>query len=324
MAAVAVVLAAAVVAMGGLWSGSCTDHEIVKLLEGPVAKAVADHCTAYLTQGVGRGRSPYACPEACHRAVREFVQDRCYGDISRPQKGQPRWSGLGSLGLLPGTWLGLYPTGSLELVIVREDDRRGDMILVATKLTGNAYMRSGRVSWEATTKACRVQSSEHPGAFVPRWDTCSISVHDADHFTVHLQLPGAHGDRIDFVRALQSHVLAWDQPQSPTFRLGTAIEACGSRTASWSWVLDELSSTGRKAVIVDQLLITLPVLVAVVGWHVHEHQQQYRRWVLATALCLPGYLLLAHSRLRALGVWEEVEWFLFRFLFGAPLAGFAG
>ena len=87
---------------------------------------------------------------------------------------------------LQGIWYGLYPASAVDLVEVAYDASSG--VLSGTKLTGNQFVRAGRVSWEVTATSCKVVSSVWAGAFTPRWDPCKFVQIDADHFDVSLPL----------------------------------------------------------------------------------------------------------------------------------------
>ena len=84
------------------------------------------------------------------------AQAQCYEYFSQSQHLQPRFQS-NTLVALQGVWFGVYPASGIELVELRYDASKG--MLTGTKLTGNQYVRAGRVSWEVTQTTCRVVSS---------------------------------------------------------------------------------------------------------------------------------------------------------------------
>lgn len=308
------------------WYGdACLDVEIIRLLQGELVANIARECVdaAGVTLADSEAEDG-TCPPACRRAVERFVSARCFADISRPQRG-PR-SSLSPLHALSGTWLAMLPSSGLELVHValeeprigRADDdnargtagRPNERKLVATKLTGNERMKAGRRSWEVGEQAdwCRIQSSEYAGAFLPRWDSCELIVHDRDHITIRL----AH-ETVEYVRAERRLILSWPARKASTYGVGAALRSCGLDSERGAW-LDALD-VGRRAVLTDQLLLCAPFAL-LAAWHGAarrrwpEHQRR-----LLVQVGVPVYCFLLARRLRATGVWAEVAW-AWRALFG--------
>lgn len=297
-------------AIAGFWGGdACTHAEVLRLLEGPAVTRVTRECA--------ESADARECPRACAEAVHAFVSERCYAHISRPQVTRPRGS-TSSLLTLQGTWLALYPYGGLELVEVRVDStskaaRSSDGTrLVAVKLTGNAFVKSGRTTWEASEDSCAVQYSEFAGAFTPRWGPCSLIVEDADHFVIRLPDPsGGIPDDLPFVRAERPLLLDWQVARSPTHGLGAALEACGAR----SMLHDALRNLdhGRRAIAIDQLLLVLPFAVAA-SWRAAQRWRLRHRRLLVCAI--PLFVAIVVHRLHAIGAWEDVRWAIWEFVRG--------
>ena len=74
------------------------------------------------------------------------AQAQCYEYFSQSQHLQPRFQS-NTLVALQGVWFGVYPASGIELVELRYDASKG--MLTGTKLTGNQFVRAGRVSWES-------------------------------------------------------------------------------------------------------------------------------------------------------------------------------
>ena len=83
------------------------------------------------------------CTADCAEVARRFQSEHCYPHLTQSQRLQPRHQGH-ALVSLQGVWFGLYPASGVELVEVTWDAGRG--LLLGTKLTGNQFVRAGRVS----------------------------------------------------------------------------------------------------------------------------------------------------------------------------------
>lgn len=59
---------------------------------------------------------------------------------------------------------GLYPASGVALMEVSYE--ASTSTLRGTKLTGNQFVRAGRVSWEVTPKGCKMVSSLWAGALL--------------------------------------------------------------------------------------------------------------------------------------------------------------
>jgi hypothetical protein len=305
--------------LSDLWTRDvCMDVEIIRLLHSSLVDAVARACAV----DAGADEPP-ACDAGCRRAVEALVAHRCFGDLSRAQVARPRAT-PDPYAQLQGTWLGLYPPRSLELVRVvlaapaaepadgGGGADAGAARLVATKLTGNAFVGPGRTTWEASARSCRVQSSEFAGAFVPRWDGCALEVGDANHFRLQLFVEGGRGQVVPFVRAERTLMLGWEVRGSPTRGVGAAVAACGLDSAESAW-LDRLDAGGR-AIALDQLLVLAPLaLLAAVrarrrrggGDAGARAGPQPAAWPLQVGCVV--YAFLAYRRLSAIGVWGEMR-----------------
>ena len=161
-----------------------------------------------------------------------------------------------------GRWYGLYPASGIELIETEFDAASGT--LTATKLTGNDFVRAGRVTWTASDSSCQVVSSLWAGAFTPRWDPCVMSVEDRDHMTVTLKR--SDGDEsLMFVRASLPLLMQWEEPGSPAAGFIHAMFACGlqledMRTSIVESLWEVLHHT-QGTVLLDQLLLLLPLLM---------------------------------------------------------------
>ena len=164
-----------------------------------------------------------SCPMACRSALYALKEARCFGSLTQPQHLQPRMQSV-SLAAMAGVWYGLYPANGVELLELNYDQPRAT--LAATKLTGNAFVSAGRVSWEATPSGCRVVSSLYAGAFSPRWDPCVLTMHGHDHIAIDL----GGEDTLNFVRAKAELLLEWGEERAPTFGLAAAFARCEIET----------------------------------------------------------------------------------------------
>jgi hypothetical protein len=207
----------------------CLPVDVRRLLQGDLHQAATTACENLLSPGVGGGLS---CKPECYEALEAFQKDRCYSHLSQSQWLQPRWeSPIDSKGQnehtlssLQGRWYGLYPASGIELIETKYDARTGE--LSATKLTGNSFVRAGRVTWKASVSSCEVVSSMWAGVYTPRWDPCTMDVTDRDHMTVTLKIP-EDDEHLMFVRATLPLLFQWEVAESPMINFGFAMHMCG-------------------------------------------------------------------------------------------------
>ena len=173
---------------------------------------------------------------------------------------------------LQGVWFGVYPASGIELVELRYDASKG--MLTGTKLTGNQYVRAGRVSWEVTQTTCRVVSSLWAGVYTPRWDPCRLTIADSDHMSVTLSLGEGEEEVLNFVRAKLPLLLDWEDPNSPAYGFSDAMRRCnlpmeepGSSVLSELW---EALHHSKHTVLLDQGLLLFP-LVLLGGYQMGAH-----------------------------------------------------
>lgn len=124
---------------GSAGGDACMPLDVVNLLKSDVATEVASRCQDVIDED---GR----CTADCAEVARRFQSEHCYPHLTQSQRLQPRHQGH-ALVSLQGVWFGLYPASGVELVEVTWDAGRG--LLLGTKLTGNQFVRAGRVSWES-------------------------------------------------------------------------------------------------------------------------------------------------------------------------------
>ena len=246
--------------------------DIVNLLKSDVATEVASRCQDVIDED---GR----CTADCAEVARRFQSEHCcYPHFDAvAQRPQPRHQGH-ALVSLQGVWFGLYPASGVELVEVTWDAGRG--LLLGTKLTGNQFVRAGRVSWEsapppprATARAaararapppsptaafaraavsqtaCRVVSSVWAGAYTPRWDPCRLRIGDADHVEVVLPLGNGEEEVLAFVRATAPLLLEWEDESSPArgfMRASSTRAGCRRRRGRRSSPASPIGSTTRS------------------------------------------------------------------------------
>jgi len=202
---------------------ACLPLDVVSLLRGDLTTDVAKACADLLTSAQN-GRDA-GCSQECFGAVTKFQGHRCYPYLTQPQQRQTRWRSSSSRVALQGIWYGLYPASGVDLIEVVYDNSANT--LRATKLTGNQFVRAGRVSWEVTPTSCKVVSSLWAGSYTPRWDPCRFTQIDADHFDVALPLEGGGEEVLTFVRATLTTLLEWDASSSPTFGFDIIFDGCG-------------------------------------------------------------------------------------------------
>jgi len=244
---------------------ACLPLDVVSLLRGDLTTDVAKACADLLTSA-HNGRDA-GCSQECFGAVTKFQGHRCYPYLTQPQQRQTRWRSSSSRVALQGIWYGLYPASGVDLIEVVYDNSANT--LRATKLTGNQFVRAGRVSWEVTPTSCKVVSSLWAGSYTPRWDPCRFTQIDADHFDVALPLEGGGEEVLTFVRATLTTLLEWDASSSPTFGFDIIFDGCGLEqqdfSSSWMDGVWKSFHLSRNTVILDQVLLLFPLLL-LGGW----------------------------------------------------------
>lgn len=260
---------------------ACLPRDVILMLRGEVVENVARECRTEANK----------CTPGCMAAVHSFKQERCWHALSRSQHKQP-WRTSPSLESSAGIWYALYPSSGVELMELEYDAVAKS--LRGTKLTGNQYVRAGRVSWEATPVGCRVVSSLYAGVYSPRWDPCTLTMWQ-DQLTVDL---GDPADAITLVRARAPLLLAWDEPRAPTYGFADVFERCG---VTIDEPLDSLLDLLRNRLhhsastgLIDQMLVWLPLVVLAAG-----HSQFEQGTLIAF---LVGWGAIACARLSYLGV----------------------
>ena len=259
---------------------ACLPRDVINLVRGDLVADAIKACAQHS-----------GCPTSCREALYALKQARCFEALSQSQRLQPRNSRV-TLAAMAGTWYGLYPTSGVELIEARYD--AASSTLSGMKLTGNAFVPAGQVSWEATPRGCRVVSSQYAGRFTARWDQCSLTMNGHDHMSIQF---GAAGDGLSFVRALAPMLLEWDDERTPVHGLAAAFADCAipvldPREISLFFLARALHHSG-PSVVLDQLLVLIPLLL--IGWRqrMQEHQ--------ALAPVATLYAMLTSSRLAYLG-----------------------
>ena len=275
---------------GRVGGDACLPRDVISLLRGEKVAAVAANC---VPQEESSELVEVSCNPACGQAVAELKSERCFPYLTQPQHLQSRLRRT-SLVAMSGTWYGLYPASGVELLEMVYNASTG--VLSATKLTGNQYVRAGRVSWEATPSPCRVVSSLWANAYTPRWDPCTLTMWP-DAMAVDL---GEEEHELRFVRAKARHLFAWDDPRASTFRFAEVFDACGVSVAPswWAELASELSSTlhhSHSTVVLDQILLFLPALL-IGGWQLSAARHQ--KWLVLGAA---AYAYVLTSRLQEMG-----------------------
>jgi len=275
---------------GSAGGDACMPLDVVNLLKSDVATEVASRCQDVIDED---GR----CTADCAEVARRFQSEHCYPHLTQSQRLQPRHQGH-ALVSLQGVWFGLYPASGVELVEVTWDAGRG--LLLGTKLTGNQFVRAGRVSWEISQTACRVVSSVWAGAYTPRWDPCRLRIGDADHVEVVLPLGNGEEEVLAFVRATAPLLLEWEDESSPARGFARVFDACGLPPPAGSSLFAGLADWlhhSQHTVVVDQALILFPALL-LGGWQLSESNAALQRLIVAAAGL---YCVVACLRLRHLG-----------------------
>jgi len=243
---------------------ACLPLDIITLLKSETCDAVAFACRPEIQDGA-------SCSSECYDALQQFRSAQCYEYFSQSQHLQPRFQS-NTLVALQGVWFGVYPASGIELVELRYDASKG--MLTGTKLTGNQYVRAGRVSWEVTQTTCRVVSSLWAGVYTPRWDPCRLTIADSDHMSVTLSLGEGEEEVLNFVRAKLPLLLDWEDPNSPAYGFSDAMRRCnlpmeepGSSVLSELW---EALHHSKHTVLLDQGLLLFP-LVLLGGYQMGAH-----------------------------------------------------
>ncbi len=274
--------------------------DVIRLLRGPAVEAVSSACHADGASG---------CPHECRSALEALQRERCYPHLTQPQTRRSRTRGS-RLVELQGIWYSLYPSSGVDLIELEYDPTSAT--LSATKLTGNQFVRAGRVTWDATPTSCRVVSSLYAGAaFAPRWDPCSLITIDTDHLRVRV-LTGADDDDLVadddlvLVRASAPLLFEWSERRSPTHgfdrllaRCGISVESAadlrsGFLTQAFLSALHHSTST----VVLDQALMLFPLLL-LGGWQLSEANGGRAMGI--AALLAAAYCCVLCLRLRYLG-----------------------
>ena len=203
---------------------ACLPKDVVSLIRGDAVERVATQC---------HGRQ--SCTPECLNAVNALKTQHCFPHLTQPQSRGSRIGGP-TLSAMQGIFYGLYPASGVELLELSYD--ASTSTLTGTKLTGNQFVRAGRLSWEATPSGCRVVSSMWSGVYKPRWDPCSLTMWE-DHLTI--DLGGNDDDHLTFVRAEAALLLGWDERRSPMNGFADVFERCDvSIEAGWDAVASGL------------------------------------------------------------------------------------
>jgi len=243
---------------------ACLSADVIHLLKSETSDALAFACQQVIQDGA-------SCSSECYDALQQFRSAHCYAYFSQSQHHQPRFQS-NTLVALQGVWFGVYPASGIELVELRYDASKG--MLTGIKLTGNQYVRAGRVSWEVTQTTCRVVSSLWAGVYTPRWDPCRLTIADSDHMSVALSLGEGEEEVLNFVRAKLPLLLDWEDPNSPAYGFSDAMRRCNMPMEEpTSSVLSELWEAlhhSKNTVLLDQGLLLFP-LVLLGGYQMGAH-----------------------------------------------------
>ena len=255
---------------------ACLPKDVINLVRSELVTDINRACKT----GKYSTTDGSSCTAPCREAVKNLKGHLCYNALTQSQRKQPRHGGV-SLSAMPGTWYGLYPASGVDLIDVEYD--ASTSTLTGTKLTGNHYVRAGRVSWEATPSGCRVVSSQWAGVYTPRWDPCTMTMWE-DHLTIDMGEGESEDADLTFVRARAPLLFQWDERRSPTYGLDDAFAMCHVNTEEASSVLlDALYRTihhSESTVVLDQLLVAflvvlVPLLMSygdgVGGFSIEEH-----------------------------------------------------
>ncbi len=278
--------------IGTIGGDACLPRDVVSLIRGDVVEQAARACNLEdeeETYGAER------CSNACLKALLEVKAQRCYSALTQSQRLQGRMGGP-TLPAMQGIWYGLYPASGVELLELRYN--ASTSMLSGTKLTGNQFVRAGRVSWEASSTGCRVVSSQWANVYTPRWDPCTLTMWE-DHISIDLGSGGGGEEDLTFVRARAPLLFEWDEKRAPTYGFAAAFERCDvpiedGLTAYLGSLWNELHHS-ESTVVLDQILVFFPLLL-VGGWQLSTPSRQ-PLLVLAAAV----YVYLVTARLREMG-----------------------
>jgi len=277
--------------VGSFGGDACLPRDIILLIRGDVVKDVSRHC---VHDDSDETYGAEACSVTCRKAVLALKAQRCYAYLTQPQRTQGRGQGP-SLPAMSGIWYGVYPASGVELLELQYN--ASTSTLSGTKLTGNQFVRAGRVSWEATRSGCRVVSSQWANVYTPRWDACSLTMWD-DHITI--DLGGGGEEELTFVRARAPLLFEWEERRAPTYGFSAAFDRCEVPIEDgFAAFIGRLWSDlhhSRHTVVLDQILLLFPLLL-LGGWQISTPQRQ-PLLVLIAAL----YIYLLAARLRESGL----------------------
>mmetsp|Transcript_33256 Transcript_33256/g.87491 ORF Transcript_33256/g.87491 Transcript_33256/m.87491 type:complete len:300 (-) Transcript_33256:110-1009(-) len=274
--------------VGMLGGDACLPRDIVTLLRSDLVRELAVTC-AKDDETYGSAE----CSSSCHDLVLKFKEQRCYAYLTQSQRSQGRMS-RPSLPAMQGTWYGLYPASGIELMELSYDATTST--LSGTKLTGNQYVRAGRVSWEATPSGCRVVSSQWANVYTPRWDPCTLTMWE-DH--LRLSLGSGPDEDLAFVRASAPLLFEWQEQRAPTYGFASVFERCevpieDGMSAFLASLWHQLHHSSNT-VVLDQILMFFPLLL-IGGWQLSAPSRQ-PLLVLTAAV----YVYLLTARLREAG-----------------------
>lgn len=279
--------------LGTIGGNACLPRDVITLIRG---EEILQAQRACILEDPEETYGAEPCSSACLKALLEIKAHRCYAALTQPQRLQGRMGGP-SLPAMQGIWYGLYPASGVELLELRYNTSTS--MLTGTKLTGNQFVRAGRVSWEASSTSCRVVSSQWANVYTPRWDPCTLTMWE-DHISIDMGAAGGSGEEdLTFVRARAPLLFEWDEKRAPTYGFATAFERCDVPVedglhAYLALLWNELHHS-EHTVVLDQILIFFPLLL-VGGWQLSTRSRQ-PLLVLAAGL----YVYLVTARLREIG-----------------------
>jgi hypothetical protein len=279
--------------LGTIGGDACLPRDVITLIRG---EEILQAQRACILEDPEETYGAEPCSSACLKALLEIKAHRCYAALTQPQRLQGRIGGP-SLPAMQGIWYGLYPASGVELLELRYNTSTS--MLTGTKLTGNQFVRAGRVSWEASSTSCRVVSSQWANVYTPRWDPCTLTMWE-DHISIDMGAAGGSGEEdLTFVRARAPLLFEWDEKRAPTYGFAAAFERCDVPVedglhAYLVLLWNELHHS-EHTVVLDQILIFFPLLL-VGGWQLSTRSRQ-PLLVLAAGV----YVYLVTARLREIG-----------------------